>query len=139
MSGATQDRPLAAVQTLESTVFRLGQLARRLLAEYPDAGLIVDTCHVFGHDDGESSSQLELRAPDVDAVRAVCAALGAEAHTKTVDHHIVMEHVRGETTLDGVCVKVRAFRHFSSEESAVWRAEQDQAATASAQAPGGAE
>jgi hypothetical protein len=38
-----------------------------------------------------------------------------------------MEHVRGETTLDGVRVQVRGFRHFSYEESAAWRAEQDQA------------
>jgi hypothetical protein len=139
MSEPTERDPLAAVVALEAATFRVGQLARRLLAEHSGAGLVVTDAHVFAHDDGDTTGELLLFTSDVDGARRVARALGAEPETKMSDFSrvFVFERVWGETVIDGIKVKITGRRTLSDEETAAWRAEQDQAAAVDTSAGGG--
>lgn len=138
MSERTEKDPLAAVVALEAATFRVGQLARRLLAEHADAGLAVPDVYVFAHDDGDTTAELKLSTGSVDGARTVARALGIEPETKMSDHSLafVFERVWGETVIDGIKVKISGRRQLSDEETAAWRAEQGQAAAEDTNAGG---
>jgi hypothetical protein len=139
MSEPTESEPLAAIVALEAGTFRAGQVARRLLAEYADAEPVVEVVYVFGHHDGGISPQLTLSARDGDSARTLARALGIEPETKVSEgtYSMVYERVRGETVIDGIEVQISFTRMLSVEQTAAWRAEQDQAA-ADAPVAGGA-
>ncbi|MGW4759582.1 hypothetical protein [Streptomyces chartreusis] len=118
-------KPLAAVEAMESAAFRLGQLARRILAEHVDAGLSVREAGIYGYEDVSASARLGLRARDLEAARAVAISLGIELAVKTNDTQwSVFEHGHGTGEVDGFEVNISGMHHFSDEEAAAWRAEQ---------------
>ena len=140
MSERIERDPLAAVVALEAATFRVGQLARRLLAEHAGADLVVPDVYAFAHDDGDTRAELKLSSGSVDGARTLARALGIEPETKMSDISLayVFERVWGETVIDGIKVKIGGRRRLSDEETAAWRAEQDQAAAEDARAGGGA-
>jgi hypothetical protein len=126
--------PLTAVQVLETRAAVMAGLARRLRAEHPDADVTVSHTVLIGHRDGDATATLNLEAADVNAARAVAAALGTDVTIKTVEHGApypaVLEHAKASATFDGVEVELTAFTKLTDDEAAAWRAQQNQAAEA---------
>lgn len=121
-------RPLAAIESLESAAFRVGQVARHLLAEHPDAGLTVKSADVFGYEDNVGAATLYLSARSVDTARTVAAALGIEVRTemRRCSPYAVFESVDGHGAVDGIEVRLMALRHLTDDEAAAWRTNQGQ-------------
>jgi hypothetical protein len=126
--------PLVSVQILEVRAIAMTGLARRLLAEHPDAGLTVTNTSLFGHHDGDSTATLHLQANDVNAARNLAATLGTDLNTRTVEHGapypVVIEHAKTTATVDGIEVELTAFTKLTDDEAAAWRAQQHQATEA---------
>ncbi|WP_432156310.1 hypothetical protein [Streptomyces sp. bgisy153] len=123
MSEPTRD-PLAELIAFESAAFRIGQVARRLLAEHP--GLPVQTMEptawsLASSDGPDVHTELELRFDSVDEVRAWAEALGVEP-TAEVSERSPYERAAVEATVDGVLVKVSGSRALTGDEYAAWRA-----------------
>ncbi|MFE1925844.1 hypothetical protein ACFW91_25135 [Streptomyces asoensis] len=124
---------LNAVTHMESTAFRAGQVARRVLTEHPhltmrnaSAGL-----YAFAYQDGELDTQAELtvRVDGTDQVAAWAQALASEPEAKTqeTDGHAYETSVC-MATVDGVAVQVSGARRLTDEEAAAWRTRQAAAA-----------
>ncbi|MCX5601560.1 hypothetical protein OOK29_25760 [Streptomyces phaeochromogenes] len=125
---AQEPGPLDAVDAAERRAAVVAALALRLLAQHPDADLTVDTVAVFGHDDGDGSAQLRLKAADLNALRLVAAAMGRNVATKVSGTHpgMVFEHGDVIFTVDGTEVQLRAHTRLPDDEAAAWLAQQDQ-------------
>lgn len=127
--------PLAAIEAWETRAAGISKLARRLIAEHPDAGLTVSHIVCTGHDDGSGSTEVNFTAASTDAVRQVAAALDAEVTTRhsgsPSPYGVVLEHAdaRGRLGL-AVDVTVRGYTQLPDDEAAAWRAQQDQATEA---------
>ncbi|MFB7597211.1 hypothetical protein [Streptomyces sp. NPDC056160] len=119
--------PLAALVALEAAMFRAGQVARRLVAEYPDLTVSRTAWHVFSRADSYDGPSvtvgMELYADDLDGACAWAAALGAELLLKTSDTTAyVFEHGHCTVEIDGVEVEVYGSRTLSDDEATAWRA-----------------
>jgi hypothetical protein len=128
----TEPGPLAAVEALEARTAGVSQLARRLIAQHPDAGLAVSHIVCIGHDDGSGSTEIHFNAASTNAVRQVAAAIDAEVTTRNsstpAPYGVVLEHAsaRGRLGL-AVDVTVSGYTQLADDEAAAWRAQQDQA------------
>jgi hypothetical protein len=120
---AEPTRPLAAIELLESQVFRLGQTARLLLTEHAADGLTIYQSFAVGYDD-EASATLHLRADSFEGASTVAAALVMELRREIHDGYHVRETVHGETVVDGITVELHASRALPDDEAAAWRAAQ---------------
>lgn len=121
--------PLAAVDSLHARAARVTRLARRLLTEHADAGLMVRYAAVLSHSDSSSRAELQVRAVSVEAAASVAKALGAELATKvtcTVPAY-VFRHGDVTVAVDGIDVQLSAHTQLSEAEAAAWHAEQAQA------------
>ncbi|MEU4172148.1 hypothetical protein AB0F46_35355 [Streptomyces sp. NPDC026665] len=126
---AEQQGPLAGVEEVLQRAARVAALARQLLAEHPDAGLVADTVSVFGHQSGNSSAELHLSAEGMEALRQIAAAIEAEVNVWASNGHgTVLEHGTATSTVDGIAVHVRAYEPMPAGRAAVWLAQQDQPA-----------
>lgn len=124
--------PLAALDAWDARTARVSELARRLIAEHPDANLAFSHIVAIAHNDGGGSTDLHLTAASAAAVRQVAAALGAEVtsrHTASpVPHGVVLEHVTATVRLSAtVNLTVLGYSDLTDDEAAAWRAQQDQA------------
>lgn len=123
--------PLTAVQVLETRVAVMAGLARRLRAKHPDADVTVSHTVLIAHSHGGATATLNLAVADVNAVRAVAAALGAEVTTRMTEHGApypaVIEHAQANAMVDGIEVELTAYRKLTDDETAAWRAQQDHA------------
>jgi hypothetical protein len=137
--GGRESSPLAAVERAEQGAAQAAAVARRLLAEYLSAGLSVARVVVFGHDDGDGSTELHLTAGDLGTLRRIADVAGAEVTARVSGTHpsMVLEH--GDTTLkvDDVTVHLRAYNKLPDDQAAAWLAQQNQP-TAAASDDGGA-
>ncbi|WP_371579421.1 hypothetical protein [Streptomyces sp. NBC_01314] len=123
--------PLTAVQVLETRVAVMAGLARRLRAKHPDADVTVSHTVLIAHSHGGATGTLNLAVADVNAVRAVAAALGAEVTTRMTEHGApypaVIEYAQANAMVDGIEVELTAYRTLTDDEAAAWRAQQNQA------------
>ena len=131
MTETTATVLLDAVTELESSVFRAGQVARRLLAEHPHLPVRHATVSLYGarYRDGDrsSSARLEVLAEGIDGARAWAEALGVEPQTKWDDGgSYVFETGHCTVTVDGLLIEVTGSRALTDEEAAAWRAAGDQ-------------
>ncbi|MFE9684124.1 hypothetical protein [Streptomyces sp. NPDC006285] len=126
--------PLAALEQLENTTARVARLARRLTAEHPDAGLTVRFVSLYENEHGSGEPEIQLRAENVDAVRQVAAALGAEVklHRSEARYGTAIEHADASATYDGIKVDLTGYRTLTADETEALLAEQNQAAETSA-------
>ncbi|MFJ7049000.1 hypothetical protein ACIQVC_37180 [Streptomyces sp. NPDC101112] len=127
-----QPGSLAALDAWEARTSRVAGLARRLIAEHPDANLAFSHAVAIAHNDGDGSIDLHLTAASALAVRQVAAALGAEVtsrHTASpVPHGVVLEHVTATVRRsDTVNLTVLGYSELTDDEAAAWRAQQNQA------------
>lgn len=125
--------PLETVAAFESAAFRVGQVARRIIAEHPDLAvqdLFLKTT-ATGH--GYESATVEI-TPDhdgLDGVHRWAEALGAEVVIKFCDYGgRSFDHASVTVEFDGVTVEVHATTAVPPEDVAARRA-------AAAAAPGG--
>lgn len=121
-----QRTPQAAIEGLESAVFRAGQLARRLIADLPATALqdIRTHCHSNSGLYGRTKVSVELTAEDLDGARQIADQLGLDLSCTT--HNVSarsgsFEHAHAETEIDGVCVSVTGIRLIDPDE---WEATQ---------------
>ncbi|MDX3507419.1 hypothetical protein PV755_00530 [Streptomyces caniscabiei] len=126
---------LAALDAWDARAARVSELARRLIAEHPDAGLAFSHIVAIAYTDGDGSTDLHLTAASALGVRQVAAALGAEVtsrHTASpVPHGVVLEHVTATARLDTtVNLTVLGYSDLTDDEAAAWRAQQNQDAEA---------
>jgi len=128
MSENTKDR-LTAVMTMEAAAFRIGQVARRLLAQNSD-GIHVEAADVIGYDDGETRPEVKLRARDAASAQQFAKHLGMNLKTSDITggNWRPYRSVRGETEIDGITVSIRALDYLPEDEAAAWLAEQAQTA-----------
>jgi hypothetical protein len=124
---AEQPGPLAGVEQAQQRAAQVAALARRLLSEHPDSGLIADTASVFGHRDGDGSAELHLSVDDLDALSRIAAALGAEVTGRVSGTHpsMVLEHGDATCTVDDVTVHLRAYNKLPKDQAAAWLAQQN--------------
>lgn len=130
MTENTKD-PLAAITVMEATAFRLGQVARRLLADH-SASIHVASVQVHGWADGDFDPVLRLRARDADSARAFAAATGMDLKIDGITgaNWRPYRPMRGATEIDGIPVSIQALDYLPEDEAAAWLAEQAQAAEA---------
>jgi hypothetical protein len=122
------NNPLAAVVAMEATAFRIGQVARRLLAEHSD-GIHVESAQVHGWADGDIHPVLRLQARDADSARSLATALGMDLEISDITggNWRPYRSIHGETEIDGIPVSLRALDYLPEDEAAAWLAEQGQA------------
>lgn len=132
-----QRTPQAAIEGLESAVFRAGQLARRLIADLPTTALtdVRMACHSSSGTYGRTKVSVELAAENLDGARQVADQLGLDLSYAT--HNVSarsggFEHAHAETEIDGVCVSVTGIRLIDRDEWAVMQADTDTAADTTA-------
>lgn len=123
--------PLAGIETLKIRAACVARLARRLLAEHPEAGLTVQFASGYGHQDGGGNSELHLKAASLEAALPVAAALGIELTTQVTSAVSAYRFRRGDgcATVDGIQVQLAAYTQLTEDEVNAVRTEQDQAAT----------
>lgn len=143
MSETTEPDALVEIMVFEAAAFRVGQVARNLLAEHPGlpAERVEPTAWVLPNplDGPVVTAVLDIMAGSVDGVRAWATALGVEA-TVTISTSGPWEAAHAKAVVNGVTVKVMATRSLTGDEYVAWSAPQDQAATEPAEAvPGGGE
>lgn len=140
MSEGNERSPLAGIESFEAAVFRVGQVARRLLADNPELPVrdLEPTAWTLAQGTAVTAA-LEITPDSVDGVRAWAKALGGEASVEVRGKGARYRVAKFETEIAGVQVEFTATGAASEDEIAAWRAEQDQAATsAGAQTLGGA-
>lgn len=127
-TGDQEPGPLTAIERMESYAARVAGLARRLVAEHPDAGLTVRYVSLYGHESSDGRSELQLRAASVEAVRQVAAALGVEVTTRNTSsmRSLVIQHADAEATVDGISVELSGYTQLPDGEAAAWLAQQEQ-------------
>lgn len=143
MSETTKPDALVEIMVFEAAAFRVGQVARNLLAEHPGlpAKRVEPTAWVLPNpfDGPDVTAVLDIKAGSVDGVRAWATALGVEPTVK-ISTRAPWEAARAEAVINGVTVKVMGTRSLTGDEAAAWSAAQDQAAAGLAEAaPGGGE
>lgn len=119
-SAAQEPGPLAAVEAAEQRAASVAALARRLLAQYPGAGLTVDTVAVFGHESGGNNATLRIDVNGMEALRQVAASMGRDVETRMSGTHpgMVFEHGSVKYTADGIDVDLLAYTRLSDDEAA---------------------
>lgn len=124
--------PLAVIERIEAHASRVTWLARRLIAEHPEAGLAVDRVYFHSHHSSAGVAVIHFDTDSVDAVRQVASALNAEVRTfhSNAIESTVFEHADAKTTYDGIKVEFSGHRELSDDEAAAWRAQQKQTAEA---------
>lgn len=129
-TGAQEPGPLAAVEAAERRAASVAAITRQLLADHPDAGFIADTVAVFGHEDGDGSAKLRLKADSLDALRQVAAALGLEVTDRVSGTHpsMVLRHASADYTVDDIEVELRAHERLPQDQATAWHAQQNQPA-----------
>ncbi|MEW2636448.1 hypothetical protein AB0903_33630 [Streptomyces sp. NPDC048389] len=131
MSEDTERSPLATIEALEAAAFRVGQVARRLLAEHPGLPVWEIRPRAIAYSrHPTNSAQLEISPRDTDAVRAWAEALGTTVDVKFYDNPArshCFEYHGAECTIGGVEVSISATRRPSEEEITAWRTKRDQA------------
>lgn len=113
-----ENNPLDSIQAMESYAFRVGQVARHLLAEHAD----LPVQELRGHAHG-SRATLEIWAGDVAVVHTWAQRLSAKAETSFTggSESGGYEHVSVSTQIDGVDVEIFSLRTIQSDE---WEAVQ---------------
>lgn len=121
--------PLAAIESVEHRVGLVARLARRLLAEYPDAGLTVQHTYVFGHGDGGGRTDFQLKVNGLDTLSRIASALGAETDVSVSNTMpgMVFEHGSATCTVDGIDVTISGYSQMPEDRAAAWLAQQNQA------------
>jgi hypothetical protein len=142
VSETTKPDPLACTTAMEAAVFRVGQVARRLLADHPELPVwdLEPSVWVLNHGSAVSA-KLEISPGTLDGVLAWGTALGVEVSVELVDRtpYAPYRAAKFVTEVDGVQVDVNSTGAASDEETAAWRAEQDQALVENPVAAGGAQ
>ncbi len=129
----TERSPLATIEAFESAAFRVGQVARRLLAEHPDlpVGDMQPFAATHPRPAGDTA-QLEMMLRTVDDVAAWAHALGTTPNVRFHDSPFTatgaFEFHQAAQTIDGVDVRIMATRSTTEEETAAWRAKTAEAA-----------
>jgi hypothetical protein len=140
MTEINKPNPLACVTAAEAATFRVGQVARRLLADHP--GLPVEDMEpsVWVLNCGSSiTAKLEISPGSLDGVVRWAEALGVELRFETRGgaQYAPYRLAKAVVEVDGVEVDVNCTGQATDEEIAAWRAGQDHA-DAEAVAAGGA-
>ncbi|MFM9542275.1 hypothetical protein [Streptomyces turgidiscabies] len=140
-SEETERSVLATIEAFESAAFRVGRVARRLLAEHPDLPVWEVRPFAATHPrPGSDTAQLELASRTVDDVAAWAQALGTTPNVRFHDSPLTatgaFEFHLAAQTIDGVDVRIMATRSTTEEETAAWRAKTAEA-NDSAAAEGG--
>ncbi|SFD12585.1 hypothetical protein [Streptomyces aidingensis] len=93
--------PLAGLLAAEVELFRIGTLARRLIAEHPDMPV-----YAMGpfRDAVRNCTVLDIHAADDDNVHAWAALLGAAVEESVTDGRLPYRSLTAETEVDGVPV-----------------------------------
>lgn len=105
--------PLRSVVAMESAVFRMGQIARQLVAEHP--GLPLDDIEpsVYTYDSSRDiviRAKLEMQIPTAQGARDWADAIGCEPTvTERETDYGPSTSAKFETVIDGVTVEGRGF------------------------------
>lgn len=116
---------------MEAAAFRVGQVARRLLADHPDLSARDIEPTVWTLNRGTAVTQkLEITPDSIDGVRAWAEALGVEAEVTVSGRTAYAPYkvAKFETEIDGVEVEFSTTGAATDDEIVAWRAEHDQAA-----------
>lgn len=129
---ASERGPFAAAEAMDARASDVSRLFRRLMSQYPDAGLALSHIVCIAYDEGDGSTQVEITAASAGAVREVAAGLGAEFTSKHRDtpgpYGFVLEHATAKGRLGAdIEVTVRGNTRLTDDEAAAWRTQQDQA------------
>ncbi|MEU9245822.1 DUF6195 family protein [Streptomyces sp. NPDC048385] len=118
--------PLACLAGLPDRVTLMTQVAARLLVLHGDAGLRVDLASLYAHGDGDTTSELHLKATSAESAARAARALGAEAEVKVSGdvHSYVMRRSNATATVDGITVQLSGYTRLPDDEAAAWLAEQ---------------
>lgn len=120
-----QTNPLERVLRAESALFRLGVVARRLIAEHPDLPVRSITPYL-GAPDGTLPDGLTINPGSADGFMQWAAALGAAAEPDDVTDHgdYGYRYHAATGAVDGIRVTLSRVALLSRDEIAAWRAEQ---------------
>lgn len=133
---------LATVEEFEAGAFRVGQVARRLMADHPDLLMLGELrpVTVTHRCPGGLAPQLEITVRTTDDVAAWAKALGTAVEVHFHDEAGVttaFEFHETRPSIDGVDVWVTSVRRTTEEETTAWQAKT--AAKAGGTAGGGGE
>lgn len=123
---------LAAITAMESAAFRLGQVARGLLADHPDllvASLDTSTSTSTGAE--TVVTVLALHAGEVADVLRWAETLGIAAH-RNLGSAVIgggYEHASADLERDGLAIRITGCTYLDAEE---WAAAQDESSAAPA-------
>ncbi|MEV0112327.1 hypothetical protein AB0H77_03585 [Streptomyces sp. NPDC050844] len=115
---------------MEAAAFRVGQVARRLLADHPGLSVRDLEPTVWSLSCGIAvTQQLEITPDSIDGVRAWAEALGVEVKVAVQGKAAYAPYkvAKFKTEIDGVEVEVGTTGVATDDEVAAWRAERDQA------------
>ncbi|MFJ4551020.1 hypothetical protein ACIP4X_17635 [Streptomyces sp. NPDC088817] len=114
--------PMAAIDAMELTAFRVAQTARQLRRDHPDLGVY----EMLPSSISIGRAELDIHASDVDAALAWATALGGKAKHELGDYapETVFERVTATVDVSGVKVVVYAQRILTAAEVAHFRAQQ---------------
>lgn len=121
-----EENPLAAVEAAESAMFRMGQLARRLLAEHPTLPLVVLRPEITSR----RAAFLALSVETLAEVRTWAAALGGETSAEKaarVYGSFGYWYLDTVANIEGIAVRVACAQPMTEAELAAWHADQGDA------------
>lgn len=124
----TERTPLQIIAAFESGAFRVGQVARRLIAEHPELPLQSFAPTASSSHYGYDLMQVEITPDDnLDGVHLWALAFGAEVTVKRCKYgeQAEFDHASFELEIDGVAVKVSGTRQVPKEQAAAAAAQEE--------------